>query len=125
MEIELTSLYRVAERASENLYEDESLRSNLTDEQAEIVLRWASDWISESAGAAKDDAAAAQIVAKESARVRAVIKALNKLAAGPTPTLAKAVDTLGAGLAGGKPFALEEVLTLSTTIATAAWKLRS
>ncbi|MGE5140086.1 MAG: hypothetical protein ACM3JD_11535 [Rudaea sp.] len=121
----MTSLYRAAERASENLYEDESLRSNLTDEQAEIVLRWASDWISERAGAAKDDAGAAQIVAKETVRVRAVIKGLNKLAAGSTPTLAKAVDALGGGLAGGKPFALEEILTLSTTIASAAWKLRS
>ena len=120
----MSSSFRIAERASENLYEDESLRSNLTDEQAEIVLRWASDWIAERAAAAKDEAAAAQTVARELTRVRAVIKGLNNLAAGPVPPLPGAVDALGPALTGSTPFSLEEILMLATTLASAAWKIR-
>ncbi len=54
----MASSYRIAEKVSEGLYEDERLRSNLTDSEAEIVYKWASDWITAQVDAAADESAA-------------------------------------------------------------------
>ena len=71
---------RIAERAAERLYEDETLRSNLTDSEAETVLNWASEWLSAQVSAAQDEATAQRIAQAKGQLVRAVVSALNSLA---------------------------------------------
>ncbi len=115
--------YRTVETAIEGLYEDERLRSNLEDHEAEVVLKWAEDWLTERAAQAHDEASAKQIVEAESRRVRAVLGALNDLK--PDSGLPEAVAAIEPLLAGGKPFTREELLTLLTVLVSAAWKLRS
>ncbi len=121
----MASTYRIAESASESLYEDERLRSSLTDAEGEIVLRWACDWLTEQVNAAPDEASAQRIAQDSGARVRASISALNKLFRKPANiTLAAAVNAIEPTLTQGKPFSREEVLLLVTGLAPAAWKLR-
>ncbi len=71
---------RIAERAAESLYEDEKLRSNLTDSEAEIVLNWASEWLSAQVSAALDEATAQKIAQTTGQQVRQVVSTLNSLA---------------------------------------------
>lgn len=71
---------RFAERASESLFEDEKLRSNLTDAQANLLLTWASDWLTAQISAAQDDASAQRIAQNKGQAVRKVVATLNGLA---------------------------------------------
>ncbi len=114
----------IAERASSSLYEDERLRSNLTDEQADIVLKWADDWLSSRIAEAPDEAAAQQIAQTEGKRARTALAAINALAENEAFTLAQAVAALEPILTGGRPFSREEVLILLTGLAGAAWDAR-
>ncbi len=120
-----TPTYRAVERASESLYEDERLRSNLTDAEAEVILTWATDWLADRASAARDEAGAQRIVQAETPRVRAALAAMNDAVAGSSaPTLAQAIAMLEPTLTGDKPFTREELLTLLSSLAGAAWKAR-
>ncbi len=122
----MASTYRIAEKASESLYEDEALRSNLTDHEAQLVLKWATDWIAGRVSAAQDEASAERIVAAETARVRAALKVLNSLGKGKGATsLVRMISALEPVLNSGQPFSREEVLALATDFATFAWTLRS
>lgn len=139
----MASTYRIAESAAESLYEDERLRSNLTDREASIVLKWATDWLSESVNALGDDALAQSVAQSEIARVRTALVAFNALgkqsnaprlgaafnaareALSGTPHLASAVRVLEPMLASGQPFTREEIFSLLTTLVRAAWQLRS
>ena len=120
----MNSSYRIAESATEALYEDERLRSNLTDTEANVVLKWASDWLTAQVSAASDATAAQQIAQNETARLRPFLTALNALGKqGPELDLAKAVAATAPGL-GDTTFTREEILTLLITLAGAAWQLR-
>jgi hypothetical protein len=120
----LAATYRIAERATEALYEDEALRSKLTDREAQIILKWATDWITDRASAAQDEASAEQIVTTETARVRDVIRALNDPGKSRgASALVRMVTALEPLLHSGKPFSREEALSLATVLMTAAWKM--
>ncbi len=117
--------YRAAETAAESLYEDERLRSNLTDGEANIVLKWATDWIAEHVNAASDDATAQKIAKSEVARVRAALSTFNALGKQTADLrLAPAVSTLEPVLRSNRPFTREELFSLLTALTSAAWKLR-
>ncbi len=120
-----TPAYRAVESASEALYEDERLRSNLTDREANIILEWATAWLEEKAAAAKDEASAQRIVQAERPRLRAALLALNDLAQDAEEgSLAAAVVALEPILTGGNPFNRDELLSLMTMLLSAAWRLR-
>ncbi len=120
-----TPAYRAVESASEALYEDERLRSNLTDREASIILEWATAWLEEKAAAAKDEASAQRIVQAERPRLRAALLALNDLAQDAEEgSLAAAVVALEPILTGGNPFNRDELLSLMTMLLSAAWRLR-
>jgi len=116
----------VIQRAAEKLYEDERLRSNLTDSEAKVVLDWATGWINERVSAARDEASAKQIAQGELGRVRQTVSAMNALAAKPgTLRLADAIATLDAALSAKQAYTREEVFALITALTSAAWKLRA
>ncbi len=117
---------RIAENAVESLYGDERLRSNLTDAEANIVLKWASDWLTEHVGAASDDATAQKVAKTETARVRSAVSALNALGKQTADLkFAPAVSTLEPILRGNRPFTREEIFKLLTALTTAAWQMRT
>ncbi len=116
---------RIAERAGESLYEDEKLRSNMTDAEAEIVLNWASEWLSSQVSAAPDEGTAQQIAQVKGQQVRKVVSALNKLCKNEKMTLAQGASALEPLMTGGKPLARKDILTLLTTLTSAAWDLSS
>ncbi len=117
---------RIAENAVESLYGDERLRSNLTDAEANIVLKWATDWLAEHVSAASDDATAEKVAKTETARVRSAVSALNALGKQTADLkFAPAVSTLEPILRGSKPFTREEIFSLLTALTSAAWNLRA
>ncbi len=120
----MTLSYRVAESASEALYEDERLRSNLTDSEANVVLTWATDWLTEQVNAASDATKAQQIAQREAARVRAALSAFNALGKqGTSLNLAEALAAVAPVLESDPPFTREEIFTLLTALTSAAWQL--
>ncbi len=117
---------KVIRPIAEKMYEDESLRSNLTDSETKIVLDWALAWITERVNTARDEAAAKQIAQSEMTRVRPVVSAINASAKKPgTLKLADVVAALDAPLSGGKALTREEVFALVTGLTSAAWKMRT
>ncbi len=117
---------KIVQNAVEKLYEDERLRSNLTDGEAKIVLDWAAGWLADQANAARDETSARQIVQNELARVRQTANALNALAAkDATPRLADAIAAVDGGVQPSATLTREQVLSLATTVARALWSLRA
>jgi len=118
---------KIIQNAMERLYEDERLRSNLTDSEAKIILDWATGWMTEQASRARNEAAAKQIAQNELARVRQTANALNALAAkDATPRLADVLAAIDAGSAqASATLTREQVLSLATTLASALWTLRA
>ncbi len=117
---------KIIQNTAEKLYEDERLRSNLTDGEAKIVLDWAAGWITAQVSAARDETAAKQVAQTELARVQQTTTALNALAAkDATPRLADALAAIDAGsVQASATLTREQVLALATTLATSLWTLR-
>lgn len=85
----------IIQRTVEKLYEDERLRSHLTDDEAKTVLGWAEQWLTTQISSAHDSNAATQIAQNEFARVRQAVSAMNTLAAKPGAlNLADAVSAI-------------------------------
>jgi hypothetical protein len=117
---------RIVQNAAEKLYEDERLRSNLTDGEAKVVLDWASGWVADQVNAARDETAAKQIVQDELARVRQTTATLNALAKKPGALrLADAVAALEPAVQVQEEMSREQVLKLATELASAMWTLRA
>ncbi len=115
---------KIIQSAVEKIYEDERLRSNLTDSEAKVVLDWASGWVADQVNAAHDETAAKQIVQGELARVRQTATALNALAKKPGALrLADAVAALEPSVQAQAAMSREQVLKLATDLASAMWKL--
>jgi hypothetical protein len=92
---------QVIQRAAEKLMEDERLRSNLTDDEANLLLNWAIEWVKRRVSAAPDEATACQTAQAEIARLRPAMAKINDLLAGDkTPSLVNAIQILG--LSGAK-----------------------
>ncbi len=117
---------KIVQGVAEKLLEDERLRSNLADGEAKIVLDWALGWIGAQVNAARDEAAARQIAQSEFERVRQVMGGLNTFAKKSGPLrLANGVTALAAYLeTTGSALSREQVLTLLTTLMSAAWQMR-
>ena len=112
--------------AMEKLYEDEQLRSNLTDSEAKVILDWAAHWVTQQVSAAQDEASAKKVIAREFARVRASAYALNTLAKKPGAlTLAEAIAAVeppGPSSAAALP--RDQLFALVTQWLSARWKLQ-
>jgi hypothetical protein len=76
----------VVQGAAERLLEDEGLRSNLTDDEADILINWALEWLEGHVDKARDQAAARQAAQAEIGRLRPALREINhRLAASETP----------------------------------------
>jgi len=116
---------KIIQRATEPLYGDEQLRSNLADEEARVVLDWAARWIEEQVGLAKDESSAKRVAQRALARVRPVIGAINVLAAQPGELrLSDGVAALEPLLAGNQKLSRPQVFGLLTILAGATWRVQ-
>lgn len=123
------------ESASESLFGDERLRSNLTDDEANLVLNWATGWLDRRATLSPPPPGAA-VVAKAAGgkrvgqadidRVRQAVSAINGVARkSGTPRLADAVAEIVPPLAGSQPLTRQEVLSLLTVLAQSLLEMRA
>lgn len=114
----------VAQPAAENLYEDERLRSNLSDSEASIVLNWAVQWIQGRLKEIVNDKTAAVVLQNETKRVRQAIASFNELAQKPGMIkLADAVNVLEPPLQA-QSLDRDQVFRLLTEMTSITWKLR-
>lgn len=74
---------KVIQKTTERLYEDERLRSNLSDDEAQVVLGWAEEWVAAKITRADDENGARQIAQSELNRVRQAVSTMNTLAENP------------------------------------------
>ncbi len=117
---------KVVSSAAENLFGDERLRSNLTDEVAKVAMDWALARVQAQASSAKDEATAKQNVQTELARVRPVLVAVNQVfARQAAPNVADVVAALRPLLQSNRAFALSDIVGFATALASAATPLRS
>jgi transposase-like protein len=78
----------IVQRAAEQLMENERLRSNLTDDEANTLLDWAIEWLESQVDKSPDEATARQAAQAEVARLRPAMQEINRqLAAGKTPSV--------------------------------------
>ena len=76
----------VVQGAAERLLEDEVLRSNLTDDEANVLINWAIEWLEGRVAQSRDQAAARQAAQIEIGRLRPALREINRrLAAGEAP----------------------------------------
>jgi hypothetical protein len=116
---------KIVQRATESLYADERLRSNLTDDEAKVVLGWAAGRIADQINFAPDGTSATQIARDESTRVRQVLTALNTLAKKPGALrFADAMAALEPVIQVRQAMPREQILKLATELASAVWTLR-
>jgi hypothetical protein len=113
----------VIERTIEKLYEDERLRSNLSDDEAKIVLSWAESWLTTQISAAESENRARQIAQNEWARVRQAVSIINSLAEQPgTLRLSQALAAFEPQMQGAATWPRTTVLQLLTEFITTLWR---
>ncbi len=111
-------------KAVESIAEDERLRSNLTDHEAEVLLKWAERWLEKKIMAAPEENAE-EVAAREKDRVKNVMSALNNmLLYTRSPTLALAMGLVEKHLTEGRPFSTREILEFITNLAEVIWEKR-
>ncbi|MBN1890376.1 MAG: hypothetical protein JW850_20450 [Thermoflexales bacterium] len=94
----------ITQRAAEQLVENESLRSNLTDDEANTLLDWAIEWLESQVEKSPDEAAARQVAQAEVKRLRPAMQDINRqLAAGKTPTVGLPATLSAAQALSGAP----------------------
>lgn len=114
---------RLVQGASERLYGDERLRSNLTDKEANTVLGWAAEWIGKQVAALSDEDAAKHVAESELDRVRRAVAALNDLAGGGAAVrMDEAMRAVAASAKAESALTPEQVLQLASKLATASSK---
>jgi len=116
---------QITHRALERLYEDERLRSHLSDDEAKIVMGWAQSWIETQVSAADDPAHAAQIAQSEMARVCATVSAMNALGAKPGElTLAQAIAALEPQVKIQQTIPRENIFKILTELISTLWRMQ-
>jgi hypothetical protein len=86
----------VVEGAAGKILEDERLRGNLTDDEANLLVNWAVGWLESRVAGARDEAAARASALAEVARLRPAMSKINALlVTGKTPTAADVALALG------------------------------
>lgn len=114
----------IAEKVTEQLYADERLRSNLTDDEATQVLNWAAEWIKGQIDAASDEPDAKRIAELALSRMRPVIKGINAFAArGGVWRVSDALVALEPALKPDQPLAQAQVIELLTSLAKAKGRI--
>jgi hypothetical protein len=99
-EATMSKFKSVVQGAAERLLEDEGLRSNLTDDEANILINWAIEWLESRVDPARDQAAARQAAQAEIGRLRPALQEINRrLAASETPDAGVSLSLPSSGAA--------------------------
>ena len=116
---------QITQQMTQRLYEDERLRSHLTDDEAQIVLGWAEGWLETQIAAADNDTHAAQIAQNEFARLRQTVGAMNTLAAKEGAlSLAEAVAVLEPQVKIQQAMSRQDVFKLLTQLIGTLWRMK-
>jgi hypothetical protein len=92
----MSNFESIVQSAAEKLMEDERLRANLTDEEANILVNWAIEWLEGHMAKASNEAAARQAAQAEVTRLRVAMQKINDLLVGDqAPVLSAAVKAFG------------------------------
>jgi hypothetical protein len=87
---------QVVQSAAEKLLEDERLRGNLTDDEANLLINWAVERLESRVARAQDETTARAMAQAEVARLRPAMSKINALlAADKAPTTADVAQALG------------------------------
>ena len=90
--------------AAERLLEDEALRSNLTDDEAKMLIHWAIEWLESHVDPARDQATARQAAQAEMERLRPALQEINRrLAASETPDAGVILGLTSSGATASAP----------------------
>ncbi|MBI4790975.1 MAG: hypothetical protein HY782_28430 [Chloroflexi bacterium] len=118
---------KTLESAAESLWEDERLRSNLTDTEAKQILDWAVKLMEARARPATSDANAPKMVNPgDLDRMRHLVVTINSVAHKPGDlALPEVIAEVIPAMTCGKPLTREEVLGLLTVIADAVLEMRT
>jgi len=108
----------------ESIMEDERLRSNFTDHEAQVVLGWATHWLEKKILEAPEEEVE-EIATREKEKVKNLISSLNNmLLYTRLPTMALAMGLVEKHLTQGVPFSTREILEWITTLAELIWEKR-
>lgn len=95
---------KVVQSTAEKLLEDERLRTNLDDEEADLLVNWAIEWLEGRISSAHDESAARQIAQKEFKRLRPAMQKINDaLAESALPVSSDAAVSFGQPALGAAP----------------------
>jgi hypothetical protein len=118
-------LEKAIQSVVEGLYEDESLRSNMSDSESKIVLKWAATWIDSQLRSVADKVQVSQATQSELARIKGALKSFNALAArGGELHLADAISVFESPL-HVQSFQRDEIFRLLTALTSAVWEMRA
>ena len=121
-----SSLGLIADRAVMQLHADERLYSNLTDDEAKVVMDWAAQWIEEQVVLASDEPSAEQAAQNALSRVRPVITTINTVAVQSDQLrLNDAIATLAPSLNIDQGMSRAKLFKLLTTLTSSAWKIQT
>jgi transposase-like protein len=74
----MSTFESIVQRAAEQLMENERLRSNLTDDEANTLLDWAIEWLESQVDKSPDEVTARQAAQAEVARLRPAMQEINR-----------------------------------------------
>jgi hypothetical protein len=124
----MSTFENVIQSAAEKLMEDERLRANLTDDEANILVNWALEWLEGCVTKARDEAAARQAAQAEISRLRpAMQKISDLLVSDKAPALPAAVKALGlspSGPAASKALDRKALIRSLTAQLAEEWRKR-
>ncbi len=116
----------IVQSAAEKLLEDERLRRNLTDDEANLLVNWAIHWLEDRLAQARDETAAHQIVQSEVTRVRPAMQKINDLLANDQvpalPAAARALGLSSKNMARRRPADRKAVIQTLVAQLTQAWR---
>lgn len=120
----MSSREEILRKTIESIVEDERLRSNFTDHEAQVILGWATHWLEKKILEAPEEEAE-EVARWEKERVKNLISSLNNmLLYTRSPTMALAMGLVEKHLAGGMPFSTREILEWITALAELIWEKR-
>jgi hypothetical protein len=122
----MSTFENIVQGAAEKLMEDERLRANLTDDEANVLINWAIEWLEGHMAKASNEAAARQAVQAEVNRLRPAMQKINDLLVGDqVPVWSAAIKALGlspAQTAAGKALDRIALIRSLTEQLTQAWR---
>jgi hypothetical protein len=122
----MSTFENIIQGAAEKLMEDERLRANLTDDEANILVNWAIEWLEGRVAKASNEAVARQAVQAEVTRLRPAMQKISDLLVGDQapalPAAAKAIGLPSPKVAASKMLNRQALIRSLTAQLAEAWR---